>query len=401
MPTVFRFNLLTYRKWKCKRSFYWNFFEKDESKNIVCKICSSKIKRHMVRHFKTRHRALYLKIQPLIQEKTQSNPHTRFTSERCWVKKYCTAIGKNENQCSICQKVLKMPKGQYGNMKRHLRCIHGDIYEKEMQLLHGQSEDDGRDVENESTTEEEEEVLEQEILEQEEEFLEEHIEGEIEANSEIDVEGAQSPIPEETAYQDVDHLDTDSETTDFGEIVNLSINDPNLKNKIKWLSQRVVQGKRKIKTCVWNFFIPVVEHHQYTCIFCHRDISIFPQNSSNLKRHLALKHKEQFNLIKKYAPEYKQGNDGENLSILLESPKKKDIITKSFEATYFEDQGSNNFKCRSCDEIVNCQDPESLILFQHIHEKHSDEVISHINDTVADDEEFSVLLVKKKDMQIL
>ncbi|CAK1579137.1 unnamed protein product, partial [Parnassius mnemosyne] len=294
-----------------KRSFYWNFFENDESNNIVCKICSSKMKRHIVRHFKTRHRALYLKIQPLIQKKTQPNTDKRSTGRPrpCWVRKYCTTVGENKNQCSICQKVLKMPKGLYGNMKRHIRSKHSNIYEMEMQQLHGQSDDDGKDVENESTTEEEEEVLEEEILEQEvleqdEEFLEEHIEGEIEMNSKNDTEGAQSPIPEETAYQDVDNLDTDSETNDFGEIGHLSISDPNLKNKIKWLSQRVVQGKRKIKTCVWNFFIPVVENQLYTCIFCHRDISIFPQNSSNLKRHLVVKHTEQFNLIKKYAPEY-------------------------------------------------------------------------------------------------
>ncbi|CAK1579138.1 unnamed protein product [Parnassius mnemosyne] len=221
-----------------------------------------------------------------------------------------------------------MPKGLYGNMKRHIRSKHSNIYEMEMQQLHGQSDDDGKDVENESTTEEEEEVLEEEILEQEvleqdEEFLEEHIEGEIEMNSKNDTEGAQSPIPEETAYQDVDNLDTDSETNDFGEIGHLSISDPNLKNKIKWLSQRVVQGKRKIKTCVWNFFIPVVENQLYTCIFCHRDISIFPQNSSNLKRHLVVKHTEQFNLIKKYAPEYNQENKGGTLSTLLDPPKKR------------------------------------------------------------------------------
>lgn len=42
-----------------------------------------------------------------------------------------------------------------------------------------------------------------------------------------------------------------------------------------------------------------------------------------------------------------------------------------------------------------------MVLFKHIHDKHGDEVISRLKDNVDEDEEFSVLFVRKKDLELL
>ncbi|XP_068626119.1 uncharacterized protein [Battus philenor] len=359
------------------------------------------MKRHMVRHFKTKHQSLYVKVQPLIKRKTDIvRPVLRTSS--FWVKKYCTNMGNSQYQCDICQKILKMPRA-HGNMKRHIKLKHPEIYEMENQLMLIDSEPTSINVKDNSDFNVEEVLLEQdEVLEEAEEYLEEYDieESNVESKSMPEIDAIEDPSPEEIAYQNVDDLDTESDTNDFGDIDYLSEKDPDYESKVKWLAQRIVPGKRKTKACTWNFFNIVEENHIYSCIFCQKDVAIVPFSSSNLKRHLRINHKRAFNIIAKYGPEFRNKN-ANSLKKFIESGKPADDFTKSFEKSYFETQADNKFKCKSCEEIIELQEQDSVMLFKHIYEKHSDEVISHIKDNVDDDEEFSVLFVKKKDLQVL
>ncbi|CAH2040249.1 unnamed protein product, partial [Iphiclides podalirius] len=349
----------------------------------------------MARHFKTKHRVLYTKILPLIKKPYVEPVKLRTSST--WVKKYSTEVGENRHKCDLCENILKMPKA-HGNFKRHIRLKHPEIYQVETEFeARAEKEEGAQNMEPEYDVEYIEEAL-----ESEDGVVEEHIEDLKEnAKNAPDVETSGSPVPEAIEYQDVGNLDSQPELKDYGDIEHIFENDPELEDKIKWLAQRVVPGKRgNALTCVWNFFKAVEANQAYTCIFCYKEIRIFPFSCSNLKRHLATKHKKQFKLLVKYAPEFKKKGVA-SLTKLLEQSNRSNDVTKSFEASYFEGQGESRFKCRSCDEVIECKDSNSLVLFKHIHDKHGEEVISQLKDNVDDDEEFSVLFVKKKDLELL
>lgn len=125
-------------------------------------------------------------------------------------------------------------------MKRHIRLKHPDVYEMEMQ----QFEKSKKQANNEDAELESNEEYIEEVLETEEEYLEEHIE-ESDNTSKAKFVTSGSPVSEEIEYQDVDNLDTEWETKDYGDIEYISDTDPELEGKIKWLAQRVVPGKSK------------------------------------------------------------------------------------------------------------------------------------------------------------
>lgn len=144
----------------------------------------------------------------------------------------------NRHRCNICKRNFKMRPGR-GNMPRHIRLMHPEVYQMEMQQK-SKNQVKYTNVQDAETDFSEEYI--EEVLETEEEYLDEHVE---ESDNTSKAELKASGSPEAIAYQDIDNLDTEWETKDYGDIEYLSDTDPELEDKIKWLAQRIVPGKSK------------------------------------------------------------------------------------------------------------------------------------------------------------
>ncbi|RVE50168.1 hypothetical protein evm_005191 [Chilo suppressalis] len=83
-------------------------------------------------------------VQEIIEITTNSKmyiqPYSGIPMRYCWVKDYSKKLDDEKWQCSLCLTELRMRPGYYGNMKRHIRNKHPNIYQKE--LLHFVSESD-------------------------------------------------------------------------------------------------------------------------------------------------------------------------------------------------------------------------------------------------------------------
>lgn len=133
----------------------------------------------------------------------------------CWAKKYCNKIGDRKYQCEICDTILSLPNGLFGNMKRHIRSKHPYVYEQEMNKLVSMG------IETIDTP-----------VSETDEYSE-------------DVKQTAITKSQETDHDDSaqEEADSESEQVDSGTVLNED--DPNYEEKIKYFCTKPVLGKSK------------------------------------------------------------------------------------------------------------------------------------------------------------
>ncbi|XP_014361067.2 uncharacterized protein LOC106712906 [Papilio machaon] len=386
---------------------------------------------NMVRHYKLKHQFDFVNTETKKKEKPCSGSGKKPSP---W-SKYSIEVGENKFKCVMCSNVLNMPKA-HGNLKRHIKFKHPRVYERETkENLKSLLKQFGVNSEMEALKimKENEEPLETDMALGEAEYLEEYIDEEIiddetaatvtsdsdkeknlmeegeHVGKDLIVEADllskkkpgpnedESPIVHEITYRDDDKI------LKIGNFEYVSEDDEKFEEKIKWLADRAVPGRRFFRTRIWNFFNEIKRNQLYECKICRRKLAGWTGSSSNLKRHLALKHARAFEIITN-SPNFKKIPQGtiDKLEKYIIASKEK-----TFETSYFVDQGDNNYKCKVCDEVINSDEADSMLLFKHINENHSEEIVGGIEEPVGgiaepsdDDQEISVLFVKKKDLQI-
>ncbi|XP_013161555.1 PREDICTED: uncharacterized protein LOC106113372 [Papilio xuthus] len=384
---------------------YRKFYEKNLKNTITCKICLTKMARsNMVRHFKLKHQFDFVKTETIKRKKS------------CWTRnkpspwtKYSIEVGKNKFKCVMCSYILNMPKA-HGNLKRHIKFKHPRIYEKETkENLKALLKQLGVNSEMEALkiAKDNEELIEQAGN------LEKHIDEDIVAvnttaivtsdsikemnpmnKSDSEKKHLISGINENPIVQEITYRDNKIEK--FGNFEYVNEDDEKFEEKIKWLADRAVPGRRYFKTRIWNFFNEIKKNHLYECKICRRKLAGWTGSSSNLKRHLALKHAKAFEIISN-SPNYTKISQGtiDKLEKCIIASK-----VKTLDTSYFVNRGDNNYKCKVCDEMIYSDVPNSMMLFKHINEKHTEEIVGHIEKADSDDPEIRVVFLKKKDLSV-
>ncbi|XP_063548036.1 uncharacterized protein LOC134755414 [Cydia strobilella] len=123
------FNIMPFRQ---RSNFLWNFFIDEGNKFVRCLLCDITMRKNMAKHLQTKHPDNFEQAVSLHREQITKYCAPRLAvGRRTWVKKYCTKIADKQYQCNQCKKILKMPNGFYGNMRRHIRIKHSKIYDEE------------------------------------------------------------------------------------------------------------------------------------------------------------------------------------------------------------------------------------------------------------------------------
>ncbi|XP_026330477.1 uncharacterized protein LOC113237975 [Hyposmocoma kahamanoa] len=291
----------------------------------------------MARHLRLKHPKVYQQMQGSL-EKRKKPAYERTKSLRCWVKKYCSKIGNTKYQCDICDKVLSLPHGLFGNMKRHIRSKHPYVYDQEVNDLIGIRIETVDTLASDT----------KEYLEDVEEFTTNKSE-----------EGGDEDSAQEEA-------DSESEQVDSGTVLNET--DPNFEKKIKYFCTKPVSGKKRASNPMWNFFETIEKNHLYMCLGCNKQLSIYPHSIANLKRHIKMKHKKQYEYMMKYL-----------------TPRKSCIETrqKSYRCwvkKYCSKIGGRKYQCDICDQILSL--PLGLFgnMKRHIRSKHPHVYDQEVND---------------------
>lgn len=85
------------------------------------------------------------------------------------MRKYVNRLGFKEHECIVCKKVLSLPHGFIGNMRRHFKSKHPSIYAKEnnrrVDLVEDENEKIEKDDKENTHGEDNKEVLEEYIIE--------------------------------------------------------------------------------------------------------------------------------------------------------------------------------------------------------------------------------------------
>lgn len=72
-----------------------------------------------------------IKHYKIVVSETQRKKKDGKPIERAWIHKHMIKLEKGIYQCKVCRAKLRMPHGLYGNMKRHYKAKHPEIYAKE------------------------------------------------------------------------------------------------------------------------------------------------------------------------------------------------------------------------------------------------------------------------------
>ncbi|XP_026330534.1 uncharacterized protein LOC113238024 [Hyposmocoma kahamanoa] len=308
----------------------------------------------MARHLRLKHPKVYRQMQGSL-EKRKKPAYERPKSYRCWVKKYCSKIGDRKYQCDICDKILSLPNGLFGNMKRHIRSKHPYVYDQEVNDLIGIR------IETVDTPASDT----KEYLEDVEEFTTNKSE-----------EGGDEDSAQEEA-------DSELEQVDSGTVLNEA--DPNFEEKIKYFCTKPVSGKKRASNPMWNFFETIEENHLYMCLGCNKQLSIYPHSIANLKRHIKMKHKKQYEYMMKYLTPRKS---------CIEKADEEEAPL-SFDKYYFDLESEGHYKCKECSEVIQSTEEDQSSLFNHIKDNHPDQILAYQEEENA---EYNIVILKNDDV---
>ncbi|XP_026330476.1 uncharacterized protein LOC113237974 [Hyposmocoma kahamanoa] len=334
-----------------RRSVLWNFYEELGSTGRRCKLCSKIMSKNMARHLRLKHPKVYQQMQGSL-EKRKKPAYEIPKSYKCWVKKYCSKIDDGKYQCDICDKILSLPIGRFSNMKRHIRSKHPCVYDQEVNDLIGIR------IETVDTPDSDT----KEYLEDVEEFT-----------NKSEEEGDENSAQEEA--------DSELERVDSGTVLNEA--DPNFEEKIKYFCTKPVSGKKRASNPMWNFFETIEENHLYMCLGCNKQLSIYPHNIANLKRHIKMKHKKQYEYMMKYLTSRKS---------CIESEEEAPL---SFDKYYFNLESEGQYKCKKCSEVIQSTEEDQSSLFNHIKDNHPDQILAYQEEENA---EYNIVILKNDDV---
>ncbi|KAI5646678.1 FLYWCH zinc finger domain-containing protein [Phthorimaea operculella] len=254
-----------------KRSFLWKFFiELDQPGGIVkCKLCSRKLNKNMARHLRTKHPNAYKKAHPFSDKNTIGPMRSTSWIKGSWGRKYCTRITGHKYKCNMCDNVLSLSNGLFGNMKRHVKSKHPEVYEQE--VGGGKSDEE----------------------------LNQTKFGSIPEAGKFVTEFVEELGKTEYILDDPDPIFPEPDTSFLDE------KDPDFEAKIKYLVTKQTTKKRA-RHFMWNFFKVIQENRLYACLACNRRIQINQSSFANMKRHIMNRHKHQYSVMKKYMKEYGQ-----------------------------------------------------------------------------------------------
>ncbi|XP_030030071.2 uncharacterized protein LOC115447218 [Manduca sexta] len=367
-----------------KRSSLWEYYEDMGSNMCKCKVCGITMKHNKSRHLEKKHPNVYRQylnerrtseeVKPPAKDVSESRPWAR----RGWVKRFLRRLDDRRCECTVCHKVLRMPVGDNSNMKRHVRTKHPFYYQREVKAYR---EEQKQKKEIESGQFEVIEYLVEDLDSDDPLLSTDHLINEIE-RKETNVTDSDKTDPEtenELVDDEVFKDDSDVILNKSIEFVTLSLTDPNIEEKIKELCVKDVAGARsKHKTCFWNFFFEI-DDNLYRCMFCEKDIVIFPKSVANLKRHISIMHRQQFELILKYAPHY-------------DNCKKKKIPYSDIDDEIkleFEVLEHGCYKCKICSKFILCGD-NSQMLTKHVEEAHRGVTSIETESVIVADSDFVV-----------
>ncbi|XP_026759544.2 uncharacterized protein LOC113518765 [Galleria mellonella] len=386
------------------------YFKKLANSRYQCNVCSlilivpTEINNNLKAHMETKHSDIFsaetnnTDLQCDKNLDTLSNSKNYKMRSLCWVRKYCRRINVRRYQCLVCGSVLSLSNGSLANMKRHFKHKHPPIFDEEKNTTTFTIYEVALPTKSEKnlTTSN---IVEENICE-EDDHTEPVIEDSVDVNTDVNVTGLftlsnklETKKDEEPTIQNTNEteqeINTDTNNTtetktldEYIELALISESNPDLEQKVKELCEKTVLGKRKNKTCIWNFFKAIDEHRLYACFFCGKIITIFPQSVGNLRRHISLRHKKPYSIILKY--EETQDNNPVKLQF-KSSEKSLQAETENFEKTYFDVDDENDYKCKICSMVVSCLDSDRTVLFNHIKEEHPDEILSYVETPSTDD----------------
>ncbi|CAH2267939.1 jg8401 [Pararge aegeria aegeria] len=149
---------------------------------------------------------------------------------------------------------------------------------------------------------------------------------------------------------------------------NPKVQDPDIKEELRMknLCEKTAIGvrARTNKSCIWNFFEIVEQDRLYQCSFCQKTVAIFPKNVFNLKRHISNAHKKQYDIIMKYGD--LEPRDSENQEAA--NPEVPGVSSVEIAFLSLDDENSGKFKCTRCEEIIESTEEESdSVLIEHVH----------------------------------
>ncbi|XP_059053518.1 uncharacterized protein LOC131847855 isoform X4 [Achroia grisella] len=384
----------------CHEESVTKYFTKISNARYQCIICSLTLVipvglySNLKTHIETKHPDVF-------DQSDDENLHTlldmnnKKLKTRNWVTNYCKKIGLIKYQCLVCNEVLRLRKGHFGNMIRHFKCKHYKIFDKETNKRNVTSRKKGSFRVNNNSSEKDDST--------------EVSEDNVDVNSsENDTNSSEFPKTTETTItkgvmtksdgtspeQNVDETEyvistesndvTDEDKVEYIEIDMISESNPDMEQIVSALCEKTVLGRRKNKTCVWNFFKAIDKNRLFACLFCGKTISIFPQSVANLRRHISHVHKKPYDIILKYE------KTQENVNVKVPFTEKSDA--KDFVNTYFDVEDDGNHNCKICSAVIMTIESDESILFNHIKEDHPDEIMSFVEAPSSSDESLNVII---------
>ncbi|XP_063367503.1 uncharacterized protein LOC134655922 [Cydia amplana] len=110
---------------KAHRSWVWSYFKKLSGTQVQCKLCNRNISHggnatgNMNRHIKMIHKEVYTKVAGGLAK-----------AHRSWVWSYFKKLSGTQVQCKLCNRNISHGGNATGNMNRHIKMIHKEVYTK-------------------------------------------------------------------------------------------------------------------------------------------------------------------------------------------------------------------------------------------------------------------------------
>ncbi|XP_052739949.1 uncharacterized protein LOC112050199 isoform X3 [Bicyclus anynana] len=285
-----------------------------------------------------------------------------------WTRKYYVRMNDKFIKCKICRRSYKTNAASTGNVRRHIRVKHNDIYLKETQLPEV-ARNDKSDA-NESTEDE-----------KESDVVDEPIkitrrDGKIKSWTRKYYQKINDRLIMCLICQKFLRMNIHRHIKQRHPAIYLKENPTTVESTavskqdedmIRNLCEKTSAGTRMSKSCIWNFFETVEHDRLYKCCFCTKTIVILPKKMHNLKRHISTCHEKEYQLILKYSNgdrdvEPSISDDRETASI-----NQVPAVT-SVEIAFLSIDGTGGrYKCSCCEEIIESTAEEAeAVLIQHV-----------------------------------